>query len=80
MTAACYRKIIRLLEIGQAGGSVGTAMIQLCRLNHIEVYGTVLKAKHELVLRALFYWCVSFDRCHPEKASGLVCKGSAGFV
>ena len=32
-----------------AGGAVGTAMIQLCRLNGIEVYGTASESKHELV-------------------------------
>lgn len=32
-----------------AGGAVGTAMIQLSRLNNLEVYGTASKAKHELV-------------------------------
>jgi len=38
----------RILVHG-AGGAVGTAMIQLCRLNNIEVYGTASTSKHELV-------------------------------
>lgn len=38
----------RILVHG-AGGAVGTAMIQLCRLNNIEVYGTASESKHELV-------------------------------
>ncbi len=41
----------RRILVHGAGGAVGAAMIQLSRLNNIDVYGTASEAKHELVSR-----------------------------